>query len=175
MPTLSALEALSLAINLANNDPALVTHLSDWADYAWTETAYQPCSVVHPCQLPRQRWDWHRSQWIDFSYGRDPASGRVIVTLTLTDQDPSDDDNVCVTVAFLDVAKDPVLVFHQNWHVGPGQVVSHDFALPANAALPPIQTIALGSKQCRKGPREDDEVYARVRQNLGQSPEQWLR
>ena len=169
---LSALKALSLAINLAHNDPTIVAHLAEWKGYAWTHMELSNCSSSSACVVPRQRWDWHREQWVDFQFQAD--AGRAIVTLSLTNDDPTDDDFVCVTAAFLDYDSKPLFVFHQNWHLAPGQAISREFSIsvPAGAASP--HTVAVGSKQCRNGPGEDDDVYKKSLKRLRQTSPQPL-
>ncbi len=169
---LSALKALSLAINLAHNDPTVVKHLAEWKDYAWTHMELINCSSSTACVVPRQRWDWHRKQWVDFAF--QPDGGKTIVTLTLTDDDPTDDDFVCVTAAFLDFDSNPLFVFHQNWHASPGQVVSRRFSISAPAGAASPHSVAVGSKQCRNGPGEDDDVYRKALKRLSQPPPQPL-
>lgn len=169
---LSILKSLSLAINLAHNDPSLVTALGDWKDYAWVQTQADSCPSVAPCRVPRQRWDWHRPQWVDFTFGYDARADRILVTLTLSDGDPSDADFVCVTAAFLTAEDVPVRVFHQNWSIGPGETFSRRYAVPADGTWASVQSLALGTKQCRGGSSEDDDTYALVKSRLRQTSEQ---
>lgn len=166
----SLLKSLSLVINLAHNDPSLVEKLGDWKDYAWVAIANRACVVAEPCSAPRQRWDWHRDQFVDFTWAYDEKPRTVLITLTLTDRDPSDADFVCVTAVFLDIAQTPVLSFHQNWQIGPGQALSRRYALPAGGKWPSIATVALGSKQCRDGAHQDDDVFIRTIAKLHQAP-----
>ncbi len=48
---------------------------------------------------------------------------------------------------------------HQNWHSDPGEVREERFSYAFTLAVEPA-SLFIGSRQCRKGPQEDDDVYA---------------
>jgi len=154
----------AFAILLALASPALADGRSDWTGYAWQQIALSQCTgdgnaVV--CPLYHQKWDWKRDQWVDIAISLDLARGEMQLTQRLTDNDPNDDDDVCVTAIAVDAAGNNILAHHQNWHMSPRKPVEKSFRY-RSPRLADIATIHIGSKQCRRGPTQDDALYASV-------------
>ena len=141
---------------------------SDWRDYAWQKIDIAKCSPSMGqliCPPFHEKWDWKRRQWVDIAIAINPATDRVYLTQQLTNDDPHDDDDVCVTVIVVDRAGNNVLVHHQNWKARHGAVQQKEFSY-RSGRLADAATIHLGSKQCRKGAHQDDAVYAAVTARL---------
>lgn len=135
-----------------------------WQGYAWQTISIADCRPVDTylaCPPYHQKWDWKRNQWVDISVSIDLASRRLYLSQQLTDKDSYDDDYVCVTALVVDTAGTDLVAHHQNWHMTHGDVVRKDFAY-TSARLEDADRIHIGSKQCRDGASQDDDVYAAV-------------
>lgn len=144
--------------------PAHADGRTDWPGYAFQQIKIGQCAAdgeVLACPLYHQKWDWKRNQWVDIAIMLDVAAGTLELSQRLTDNDSYDDDDVCVTVVAVDAAGNNLVAHHQNWHMRHGEVMQKSFTY-RSAHLADVATIHLGSKQCRKGPRQDDAVYAAV-------------
>jgi hypothetical protein len=142
---------------------------SDWAGYAWKKIEITQCDISAAgvtCPLYHQKWDWKRKQWVDVSVTLDPAAGRATLTQRLTNNDPDDRDHVCVTALVVDANGRNLVAHHQNWEISSGQVLEKALTYPS-PALATAATIHIGSKQCRKGAGQDDNVYRRVLAKIG--------
>ena len=137
----------------------------DWKDYRWAVVATTSCSAGPICISARAKWDWKRPQWVEFSAV--PSSKGLEAKIRLINEDRKDDDNVCITVLFLSSDGSALSILHKNLHSLPQAVRSEtvDIALRASL-LRRISSIALGTKQCRRGPHEDDDVYRRAKARL---------
>ncbi|KQX42455.1 hypothetical protein ASD04_00330 [Devosia sp. Root436] len=137
---------------------------SDWNGYAWQKIDIADCTPsgsLLQCPLYHQKWDWKRNQWVDISVTLDLDRGVLNLTQRLTDNDPRDDDYVCVTALAVDAGGANVVAHHQNWHMASGLVEEKAFSY-ASGGLDAVTTIHIGSKQCREGAGQDDALYARV-------------
>lgn len=156
--------ALALTALFALATPAQADGRTDWPGYAWQQIKISQCAAdghILACPLYRQKWDWKRNQWVDLAITLDIAAGTLELSQRLTDNDSHDDDDVCVTLIALDAAGNNLVAHHQNWHLRHGQVVQKSFTY-RSARLAEIASIHIGSKQCRKGPHQDDAIYAAV-------------
>ena len=136
----------------------------DWDGYSWQTIKLAECvasQTTLDCPAYHQKWDWKRNQWVDMTITLDLAHDTLKLTQRLTDNDPNDDDNVCVTALAVDGHGNNIVAHHQNWHVAPGSVYEASFAYHA-PALAEVAVIHIGSKQCREGPAQDDALYAQV-------------
>ncbi|SEP96154.1 hypothetical protein SAMN05428969_1304 [Devosia sp. YR412] len=137
---------------------------TDWKDYAWQEIKLTKCasdSMTVACPLYHQKWDWKRNQWVDITISMDLVRGELELTQRLTDNDPKDDDHVCVTALGVDAAGNNIIAHHQNWHMHPRQIEERAFSI-RSSRLSSITSLFIGSKQCRQGASQDDDLYARV-------------
>jgi hypothetical protein len=168
----SVLSALSLIASFVLSGAVASDGRADWQGYAWQSRPYAQCPALDEaglCHPYHEKWDWKRDQWVDLLYRADPASGALQVRLRLTNNDIHDEDYVCVTALFLDAEGADVFAFHQNWHIGTGQVLDRSFSFSAAAStLKKAATIAIGSKQCRDGGHQDEAVFAGVKRLTGQ-------
>ncbi|MGV8853960.1 MAG: hypothetical protein ACOH2L_04885 [Devosia sp.] len=73
---------------------------------------------------------------------------------------PNDDD-VCVAVLVPDAAGNNIVAHHQNGHSLHGAVMQGEFTYRSRP-LASARSIELGSRQCRRGPHQDDGLYAAV-------------
>ena len=158
--------AIAAATLLALGAPngAFADGRGDWDGYAWQQIEIAECATegsTIACPLYHQKWDWKRDQWVDIAVSIDLAKSELTLSQRLTDNDPRDQDYVCVTVLAVDATGRDIVAHHQNWEMGPGDVMEQDFRY-ASSALDQVATIFLGSKQCRDGADQDDETYARV-------------
>ncbi len=161
MPRLLPILSLAIAI-LSTGTPAFAGGKSDWEWYGWSTVKVSKCVASAggvDCPGVRQKWDWKRDQWVEVAVSVNARA--VSVFQRVTNKDRSDRDDVCVTVLFLDAAGETVLAHHQNWSSDPSSVTERQFSYPA-AAWPQVASIAVGSKQCRQGPHQDDAIYAAV-------------
>jgi hypothetical protein len=135
-----------------------------WRGYAWKTIDVADCQPVDAylaCPPYHQKWDWKRNQWVDIAVTIDPSSGQLFLSQQLSDRDSYDDDYVCVTALVVDAAGTDIVVHHQNWLMEHGEVVRNDFSY-ASGRLADASSIHIGSKQCRDGAGQDDDVYATV-------------
>lgn len=136
----------------------------DWSDYAWQKIEVADCTATDAtlrCPAYREKWDWKRNQWVDLSVEVNLATGVLHLTQRLSNGDPTDSDHVCVTALAVDAAGRDVVAHHQNWKMRPKQVNEETFDYPS-PALDTLAAIHIGSKQCRLGPGQDDDLYASV-------------
>ena len=165
MPACAARLALTLVaacVGLAQ--PAQAEGRADWRGYSWQRFDITTCQSLKTdlvCPPYHQKWDWKRNQWVDLSLVIDAAAGQVQLTQQLTNRDPHDDDDVCVTLLLLDAAGRTILAYHQNWHSLPDTVMQDDFTL-RSGHLADAVSVHIGSRQCRQGSHQDDAVYAGV-------------
>lgn len=143
---------------------------ADWQGYDWKSYDFGACVAEVDgegmCPVHHAKWDWKRNQWVDVSYGVD-MSDRLKLAINLTNKDSYDDDDVCVTVLALDAEGANVFAHHQNRHSIHGEIDTNVVALAGPAgAWKTVTTLLVGSKQCRKGPHQDDAVFARVKAEL---------
>jgi hypothetical protein len=136
----------------------------DWQGYAWQTIDVADCQAVNArlaCPPYHQKWDWKRNQWVDIAVAVDLTSGQLHLSQQLTDRDSYDDDYVCVTALVVDADGADIVVHHQNWRMEHGEVTQKDFSY-ASGRLADATRIHIGSKQCREGAGQDDDVYAAV-------------
>jgi hypothetical protein len=163
------LNAISLAIGLAGSAHPSGSGPIQWKDYVWKTAPTEACFRPSGCLPFDQRWDWKRDQWINFSYKLNKEKGLIEIRLQLKNNDPQDDDDVCVTALFLDKKGNDVAVFHENRHSFPGtNVVRSSKIRVFPNLLKSIKTIAIGTKQCRGGPHEDDDLFVNAKTKVGQ-------
>lgn len=144
---------------------ALADGSSDWRDYAWQTIAIADCAPEEDgsllCPPFHEKWDWKRNQWVDITISIDLAAQTLSLRQQLTDSDKRDSDYVCVTTLVLDRDGENIVVHHQNWRMRAGQSRAADFSY-SSARLAAAETVQIGSKQCRDGAQQDDDVYAAV-------------
>src|SRR5690606_40236112 len=102
----------------------------DWNGYAWQQIKITSCAATGTtltCPPYHQKWDWKRNQWVDIAITLDLATGTLHLNQQLTDNDPYDDDHVCVTALAVDAAGRNVIAHHQNWYLISGTVRDVDF------------------------------------------------
>jgi hypothetical protein len=163
------LNAISLAIGLAGSAHPSGSGVSQWKDYVWKTASTEACVRASGCLPFNQQWDWKRDQWINLRYRLNTQKGLIEISLTLKNNDPSDDDDVCVTALFQDNRENTVAVFHENRHSFPNTNVERTGKISVSASrLKAIKMIAVGTKQCRTGPHEDDAVFAAAKAKLVQ-------
>lgn len=133
-----------------------------WQGYAWKRIALTDCDRLNQkmvCPPFHEKWDWKRNQWVDITLALRGA--QVDLSQRLTNNDPRDDDFVCVTAIVMDYRGRALAIHHQNWHSDPGEVREERFSYPMTRDVEPA-ALLIGSRQCRKGPQEDDDVYAKA-------------
>jgi hypothetical protein len=166
-PTLRASSLATLAatfLSFASPGGAFADGRADWSDYAWQQIRIAECvadGATLQCPAYHQKWDWKRNQWVDIAITLDTARGEMRLTQRLTDNDPHDYDYVCVTALAVDADGNNVMAHHQNWQIAPGQVIEQTFIHRSDLRRK-VDTIHIGSKQCRDGASQDDALYARV-------------
>src|SRR5690606_12379413 len=92
----------------------------------------------------------------------DLASGPLHPTRPLTDNARHDDHYGCVTGLCVDANAATLASHHQNWHIGPGDVIEKSFT-SRPAAPQALPRSHIGPKPCRQGAGQDDAIYAGVR------------
>jgi hypothetical protein len=157
-----AITAFSVSLALAY--PAFADGRADWEGYSWQKIDISSCAVRAAelvCPQYHQKWDWKRDQWVDITINMDRETGQLQLSQQLSNNDPRDNDDVCVTVIMVDGFGRNLVAHHQNWHTLHGDVLRQTFRY-YSSHLADAATIHLGSKQCRKGSEQDDAVYANV-------------
>lgn len=159
------LNALSLALGLLASDPGVSP--GEWSDYMWKTSIVHACISQQDCRVVKTRWDWKREQYVEVAIA--PKGRGIQVSNRLINKDTADDDHVCVTVLFRDAGSRTVAVFHENRYSRhqTDETTQSELAL-ARAQLSKIRSLAVGTKQCRGGPYEDDAIHERARRALGQ-------
>jgi hypothetical protein len=166
-PLLRASSLATLAatmLSFGSPQGAFADGRGNWQGYAWKTIEIADCRPVDTylaCPPYHQKWDWKRNQWVDISVSIDLATQKLYLSQQLTDKDSYDDDYVCVTALIVDTAGTDLVAHHQNWHMMHGDVVRKDFAY-TSARLADADKIYIGSKQCRDGAGQDDDVYTAV-------------
>lgn len=133
-----------------------------WHGYAWKRISLTDCDRFEQqtlCPLYHEKWDWKRNQWVDITLVLRP--GQIDLSQRLTNRDRRDDDFVCVTAIVMDASGRALAIHHQNWHSDPGEEQEESFSYPLTRAREPA-ALLIGSRQCRKGGHEDDDVYAQA-------------
>lgn len=158
----------SLVLTLSMCGNALADSRSDWQGYDWHRVKVGQCiegTLDSECKAFRALWDWKRNQWVEIYLGLQGT--KLTVRQELINNDPHDDDFVCTTILFQDALGENVAVYHANLYSVPMTSGEYEAALDAPSDLTATaKFIYYGSKQCRKGAGQDDEVYARVRKRL---------
>lgn len=142
--------------------PTFADSRADWVGYDWSTVAPPACLAqsTSGCPLFRGKWDWKRDQWIELAV--ETKRDRPALDVTLVNRDPSDDDNVCLTVLFQDASGANLAVSHSNLHSDPKSTQSYRGAIVGDLSMKGLSAVQVGSKQCRKGPHQDDDVLKRV-------------
>lgn len=156
--------ALSLALGLLGSDPSV--NAGQWKDYVWKVAPVEAC-IARGCPPVVLKWDWKRPQTVELTIA--PGRRGLVVTNRLVNNDPKDDDDVCVTLLMRDKGGRTIGVFHENRHsdARTDTKTTSEVRL-AKGVLGSIRSVALGTKQCRKGPGQDDGVYRRMKAAIGQ-------
>ena len=140
----------------------------DWQGYAWQKFDIAKClpdaSGTLVCPAYHQKWDWKRNQWVDVAIAI--TGSHLHLVQQLTDNDPRDQDYVCVTALVLDGAGNDLIAHHQNWQISADQQLADAFEY-SSPALGQATSIHIGSKQCRDGAGQDDATYAAVLAGIG--------
>ena len=141
---------------------------ADWQDYAWQKFDIAQCVAdtagALVCPPYHEKWDWKRDQWVDIAITI--QGDRLHLVQQLTDNDPYDQDYVCVTALVVDGAGRDLIAHHQNWQISAGQRVAEVFDY-SSPALRRAASVHIGSKQCRSGAGQDDATYAAVLAGIG--------
>lgn len=155
--------ALVLLLLLANLSAAFAGGRADWSEYYWRVKPFGQCldTPGNGCLTHHAKWDWKRDQWVTVRYW--PADDGLDLAITLTNNDPRDDDYVCVTILFADAANANVAAYHANLHSDPRSTLEYKarVTLP-EIALARIANVDIGTKQCRQGGHQDDAIYDAV-------------
>ncbi len=123
-----------------------------------------PYSVLSPISL---KWDWKRSQTVTVSLTSTMKG--LTVRSRLSNDDQLDGDDVCVTLLLRDQSGVTLAVFHENRHSDPGTDTTSSTTLNlSKKVMSAIGSVALGTKQCRGGPNQDDDIYRRTKKTIGQ-------
>ncbi|MFC5757366.1 hypothetical protein [Rhizobium sp. GCM10022189] len=167
MPTL---KQLSIALGLLTSDHAPVPDQDGWVNYVWRVQAARQCLAVKDgyCELVEDKWDWKRPQYYSFSFRADPARNSVTSRITLKNEDPEDDDQVCVVASYLNAAGQEVGIFYANWRALPGRSYTREAPIWLSTDVREIETVAIGTKQCDVKAKPDAENFYRIRLALNQ-------
>jgi len=152
--------ALALPLVLASLSPAFADGRADWSDYYWRVKPFGQCvdAPGEGCLTHHAKWDWKRDQWVTVRY--EATNGGLDLAITLTNNDPHDDDYVCVTILFADESNANVMAYHANLHSDPRSTFEHKAHVAlTDPALVRIAKVDIGTKQCRQGARQDDAIY----------------
>jgi hypothetical protein len=167
MPTL---KEVSIALGLLTSDYNPVADADGWKDYVWRVRPAGICLSIDSgfCKVVQDKWDWKRSQFYEFSYRTNEADKTVTARVTLRNDDPKDDDHVCIVASFQDETGEEIGIFYANWRSLPGRSYTRDVPLHLAGLETDIATIAIGSKQCDPKAGTDAKNFMRVRTKLGQ-------
>ena len=167
MPTL---KQLSIALGLLTSDHSPVPDQDGWVNYVWRVHAAQQCLDVEDgfCEVVQDKWDWKRPQYYSFSFRSDPKTNSVTSRITLRNEDPEDDDQVCVVASFLNAAGQEVGIFYANWRALPGRSYTREAPIWLSSDVSKIATVAVGTKQCDVKAKPDAQNFYRIRLALNQ-------
>lgn len=158
------LTTLSLAIGLLGSDPSV--NAGEWKDYVWKTQVVGNC-LTASCPPISLKWDWKRSQTVTVSLTSTMKG--LTVRSRLSNDDQLDGDDVCVTLLLRDQSGVTLAVFHENRHSDPGTDTTSSTTLNlSKKVMSAIGSVALGTKQCRGGPNQDDDIYRRTKKTIGQ-------
>lgn len=158
------LTTLSLAIGLLGSDPSV--NAGEWKDYVWKTQSIETC-LKASCPPLSLKWDWKRPQTVTVSLT--PTMNGLTIRTRLSNDDKMDGDDVCVTLLLRDQAGATIAVFHENRHSEPGTDNTSSTTLSlGKKVMSAIRSVALGTKQCRGGPHQDDAIYLKTKKTLGQ-------
>lgn len=158
------LTTLSLAIGLLGSDPSV--NAGEWKDYVWKTGPVGNC-LKASCPPISLKWDWKRPQTVTVSLTSTMNS--LTIRTRMSNDDPLDGDDVCVTLLLRDQAGTTVAVFHENRHSYPGTDTTSSATLSlSKKVMSAIRSVALGTKQCRSGPQQDEAVYRKTKKTIGQ-------
>ncbi len=162
MPTL---KQLSIAIGLLTSDHAAVPEQDGWKNYVWRVQPAQQCLTVENgyCDVVQDRWDWKRPQYYSFAFRSNPADNSVMSRITLRNEDPDDDDQVCFVASFLDAQGQEIGIFFANWRALPGRTYTREAPIWLSTDVRKIATVAVGSKQCDVKAMADAANFYRIR------------
>jgi hypothetical protein len=162
MPTL---KELSVAIGLLTSDHAAVPEQDGWKNYVWRVQPAHQCLAVENgyCEIVQDRWDWKRPQYYSFAFRADPDTNEIASRITLRNEDPDDDDQVCFVASFLNAAGKEIGVFYANWRAMPGRTYTREAPIWLGTKVSDIATVAVGSKQCDVKATADAQNFYRIR------------
>jgi hypothetical protein len=167
---MSTLKQLSIALGLLTSDHAPVPDQDGWQNYVWRVQAAQQCLHVEDgfCEVVQDKWDWKRPQYYSFAFRPDPKTNSIMSRITLRNEDPHDDDQVCVVASFLNAAGQEVGIFFANWRALPGRSYTRAAPIWLSTDVSEIATVAVGTKQCDVKAMTDAQNFYRVRLELKQ-------
>jgi hypothetical protein len=167
MPTL---KELSIAIGLLTSDQNPVANADGWTDYVWRIRPTEKCLAITDgfCTLVKDSWDWKRPQYYEFALRMDEANGKITSRITLQNEDPTDDDQVCIVASFLDRSGVERGVLFVNWRSIHGRSYSREAPIQLATPLKDIVTVAVGTKQCQLKALADSQNFYRKRTELKQ-------
>lgn len=167
MPTL---KELSIAFGLLSSDPYPAAEADGWKDYVWRVRDVGHCELDDRgfCHAVSDRWDWKRPEFYEASYKLDEATNTITTRISLRNEDPTDSDQVCMVVSYLDADDRMVGIFFANWRSLPQRHYSREAPIVPSRDVRNVARIAVGSKQCEVQAAADARNFSRIRQLLRQ-------
>lgn len=166
---MTTLKELSIALGLLTSDPTPTAVADGWVDYVWRIRDVQRCLLETDfCSIIDDRWDWKRPQFYSAAFKTDIDSNTVTTRLTLRNEDPADDDQICIVVNYLDADGELVGIFFANWRSLSMRSYSREAPVTPSASVKNIAKVLIGSKQCEVRATEDSKNFSRIRQKLNQ-------
>lgn len=165
------LKELSISIGLLFSDHSPVADANGWKDYVWTIKSVNDClghDTRDLCIAVKGQWDWKRPQHFSYSYMFDQQQNVITSRLWLQNDDPADDDHVCVVAIFTNDKDQEVAVYYQNWLSLHGRAIERDVPIHPEQPVANITKLAVGTKQCNGESPPDAKNFYRIRSLLNQ-------
>jgi len=167
---MATLKELSIALGLLTSDSNPSAIVDGWANYVWRARDVRGClsQAQGFCNIVHDRWDWKRKQTYDAAFKIDTQTNTITTRITLNNEDPDDNDQVCIVVSYLDADDELIGIYFANWRSLPKRSYSREAPISPSKPINAITKVLVGSKQCDVRATEDTRNFYRIRQILKQ-------
>lgn len=165
-----SLKELSIALGLLSSDPYPAAQADGWEDYVWRVREVGHCVLDDSgfCPVVSDRWDWKRPEFYDASFRLDIATNTITTRISLRNQDPTDSDQVCIVVRYLNAEDESIGLFFANWRSLPNRSYTREAPIVPARKIQSVTKVAVGSKQCDVTAADETQNFMRIRRLLGQ-------
>ncbi|TPP03699.1 hypothetical protein [Rhizobium glycinendophyticum] len=155
------LKELAIAMGLLASDPSAIAPTLGAQNYVWQVASISSCKAqAKPCLLLKGKWDWKRPQSFNV-YANPLGKDRYRILVDLTNDDPADDDTVCLFGLVFDGRKKLVTGVFSSPFVAHGhqEQVAYEVSVPKNAERLRLE---FGTKQCDETLPKDQRTAASI-------------